>query len=139
MKNLLLYKFCSGKNSKWIYFGVNYIRFLTPKFIFRSKLKKTLANFSSCSDKAYIEQRVDYYNKLSISKQLPENASKLENHTLQKKKKVYFFDTYQYTRWFPLSFRWFYVPGDITFVPEQPSIVKSRPTILKCRDPICEQ
>ncbi len=127
MKNLLLYKFCSGKNSKWIYFGVNYIRFLTPKFIFRSKLKKTLANFSSCSDKAYIEQRVDYYNKLSISKQLPENASKLENHTLQKKKKVYFFDTYQYTRWFPLSFRWFYVPGDITFVPEQPSIVKSRP------------
>ena len=87
MKNLLLYKFCSGKNSKWIYFGVNYIRFLTPKFIFRSKLKKTLANFSSCSDKAYIEQRVDYYNKLSISKQLPENASKLENHTLQKKRR----------------------------------------------------
>ena len=58
--------------------------------------------------------------------QLPSSAPHLSEHKMSKQK-VYFFDTYQYTRWFSDQFQWGFCPGDVTFVPDYPSIVKSRP------------
>lgn len=40
---------------------------------------------------------------------------------------AYFFDTYEFTRWFSDRLLWNTVPGDVTTVPDVPSIVKSRP------------
>lgn len=126
MKNKLLYKLCSGKNPKFIYYSVNVCRLLVPKFIFRIRLKQKLSSLSRRKDKEYIEKRVDYYNKLSVSVQLPPTAPYLSEHKMGNQK-VYFFDTYQYTRWFSDNFQWGFCPGDVTYVPKYPSIVKSRP------------
>lgn len=116
----------SGKNPKFVYYSVNMLRMLMPKWYFRMKLRRTLSVVSQRKDRAYIEQRVNYYNKLSHEVQLPASASHLSEHKMGRQK-VYFFDTYQYTRWFSDSFQWGFCPGDVTFVPEYPSIVKSRP------------
>lgn len=90
------------------------------------RLHRKLASVSHHKDYKYIRQRVDYYNKLSGEVRLPSSASYLVEHKIGKQK-VYFFDTYQYTRWFPESFQWGFCPGDVIYVPEYPSIVKSRP------------
>ena len=126
MKNKLLYKLRSGKNPKFIYYSVNALRLVIPKGIFRLRLQGKLSSLSRRKDKDYIERRVDYYNKLSGTVQLPSSAPHLSEHKMSKQK-VYFFDTYQYTRWFSDQFQWGFCPGDVTFVPDYPSIVKSRP------------
>lgn len=122
----LLYKLRSGKNPKFIYFLVNILRQWQPKFLFRMRLERTLATLDKRADKEYILSRVDYYNKLQPGAQLPDDAPILANHKV-KKPKVYFYDTYEYTRWFSPSFKWGFCPGDVIFVPDYPSVVKSRP------------
>ncbi len=126
MKIRFLYKLCSGKNLKFVYYGVNMLRMLVPKRLFQNKLSRKLVSASLRDDWDYIEQRVNYYNKLSEQIALPSTAPRLVEHKMGRQK-VYFFDTYQYTRWFLDSFQWGFCPGDVTYVPEYPSIVKSRP------------
>lgn len=117
---------CSGKNPKFIYYGINVLRLLMPKCFYRMRLRRTLTAASQREDWAYIQQRVNYCNKLSEEIVLPDFAPRLSKHKMGKQK-VYFFDTYQYTRWFSDSFQWGFCPGDVIYVPECPSIVKSRP------------
>ncbi len=102
------------------------LRMLVPKRLFQNKLSRKLVSASLRDDWDYIEQRVNYYNKLSEQIALPSTAPRLVEHKMGRQK-VYFFDTYQYTRWFLDSFQWGFCPGDVTYVPEYPSIVKSRP------------
>ncbi len=42
-------------------------------------------------------------------------------------KSAYFFDAFEYTRWFDPALHWDYLFGDVTRVPDHPAIVKSRP------------
>ena len=126
MKNKFLYKLCSGKNPKFVYYSVNMLRLLVPTCFFKMRLRSKLLSVSRRKDYEYIKQRVDYYIKLSAGVKLPFSAPRLAEHKMGKQK-VYFFDTYQYTRWFPNSFQWEFCPGDVTYVPKYPSIVKSRP------------
>ena len=130
MKNKLLYKLRSGKNPKFIYYSVNMLRMLVPKFFFQMRLRSKLVSVSRRKDYEYIRQRVDYYNKLSDEVKLPTAAARLSEHKIGRQK-VYFFDTYQYTRWFSDQFQWGFCPGDVTFVPDYPSIVKSRPLTVR--------
>lgn len=129
MRNRLLYRLCSGKNPKFIYYSVNVFRLALPKFIFRRRLRRRLKSRYYQINKDYIDIRVNYYNKLSQEVQLPTTAVKLKNHKMGSKHKVYFFDTYQFTRWFSDEFQWEFCPGDVTYVPSYPSIVKSRPLV----------
>lgn len=122
----LLYKFRSGKNTKLFYYIANYSSLIIPNVFFRSRLQKVLKKTEKRKDYAYIKERVDYYNQLSEHVILPDSAPLLSTHKLQRPK-VYFFDSYEYTRWFLPTYRWGYCPGDITHVPSYPSIVKSRP------------
>lgn len=127
MGNKLLYHFRSGKNPKFVYYIVNYLRLLTPKWACRLFLHHELKSGGyGRNDYAYIRDRVDYYNKLQSGCTLPAGALPLKAHHL-KKPKVYFFDTYMYLRFFPQNLRWGFCPGDVTFVPAYPSVVKSRP------------
>ena len=75
--------------------------------------------------------RVNYYNRLTPQHYQPKWADELTELGKQKmcKQKVYFFDTFEYTRWFQQHLKWKLCPGDITYVPEVPSIVKSRPIV----------
>lgn len=122
----LTYKLRSGKNSKFSYYLTNYIRLVSPKIFFQSRLKAVLRSCQTREDRDYIMERAEYYNKLQTEKVLPVGTPKLSEYK-PKGQKVYFFDTFQYTRWFPQSLKLLLCPGDITFVPEYPSIVKSRP------------
>lgn len=117
----------SGKNSKIAYYTRCAMRYLTPLSLLRNKLERTVAAVDARIDKAYIYDRVDYYNKFDTQITLPPNAKTLDKHKLKGNKSVYFFDTYEYTRWFPPHLKWNYLFGDINYIPEMPSIVKSRP------------
>ena len=101
----------SGKNPKFIYYSVNMLRMLVPKFFFQMRLRSKLVSVSRRKDYEYIRQRVDYYNKLSDEVKLPTAAARLSEHKIGRQK-VYFFDTYQYTRWFSDQFQWGFCPGD---------------------------
>ena len=129
MGGKLYYLLHSGKNSKQKYYAVNYLRQLMPKAIFRARLERLLKSVAERDDYDYIMSRVDYYNKLDTPVELPDDAPVLAGHVIPKKQKVYYFDTYEYLRWFSDSYRWGYCPGDVIHVPDYPSIVKSRPLV----------
>lgn len=74
MNDSLLYKLSSGKPPKFIYFISNTLKMLIPNAFYRYKLKSTLAQLQYRSDKDYIEERVNYYNKLSSPSSLPEKS-----------------------------------------------------------------
>ena len=57
----------------------------------------------------------------------PVSSHRLADHKFGDAGSVYFFDSYEFTRWFSDSLYWNYVFGDVTQVPGVPSIVKSRP------------
>ncbi len=117
----------SGKNLKITYYIKCLMRYLTPLALLRYRLKKVLLTLADRNDRIYIEDRVNYYNKLETKTSLPNDAKKLSEHKLKGNKSVYFFDTYEYTRWFAPHLKWCYLFGDINYTPAVPSIVKSRP------------
>ena len=117
----------SGKKLKIVYYIRNFAQCLVPRPLLRSQLSELLAGVETRSDKAYILDRVNYYNKLNEKVKLPAEAKTLREHKLKGTKSVYFFDTYEYTRWFPLDLKWCYLFGDIDYIPKVPAIVKSRP------------
>jgi len=123
----IIRKLGSGKNIKLFYFINNFINYCIPKFIYRLRLASVLR--SKYAKDPEIVERVNYYNKLSSKKLLPEGSLKLGEHKYMNKKyqSVYFFDSYIYTRWFSNKFKWCNAFGDVTYIPEQPSVVKSRP------------
>ena len=123
--NRLLY----GKNSKPLYFVRNVVRYLTPKRLTQARLAGVLAELERRPDREYILDRVDYYCKLTPGAAGTAGLWPLGRHRYGSEvKSAYFFDTYEYTRWFDDALLWDYLPGDITQVPgDRPSIVKSRP------------
>lgn len=127
--NKYLYAIKSGKNNKIIYYIKNYLELLIPKSFYFLRLHKTLEQAKQRNDYAYILDRVNYYNKLNNTVNdfiSLDSTTKLSEQKIVAKK-VYFFDSYIYTRWFPSNLKWILCPGDITNVPPAPSIVKSRP------------
>ncbi|MFI3248771.1 MAG: glycosyl transferase family 90 [Rikenellaceae bacterium] len=135
----LRYLFNSGKNNKIKYYLRSHLQCAIPRGIFSSALNSALDSFNSLptNEQRYIMERVEYYCKLpkattesDIRKLLPEGSPQLKDHTLSKRGKYpssYFFDTYEFTRYFNLEFRWNHLFGDINYVPDVPSITKSRP------------
>ena len=128
------YLWRNGKNPKFVYYGINYLRLVIPKFFFRIRLKKEFAKLDRFVDKEYIMRRVNYYNQLDKG-YLSTIYNDWENELIPLKRqpmckqKVYFFDTFEYTRWFPQYLKWKLCPGDLVSVPKVPSIVKSRPLV----------
>lgn len=116
----------NGKNPKWKYYLKNIIVNAIPTFFFQHRLKHYLEIYKKRSDKDYILERVNYYNKLDKIIELSSSAPTIrENST--KNGKVYYFDTKEITRYLKSSLRWFFCFGDVIHVPKNPSIVKSRP------------
>jgi hypothetical protein len=73
-----------------------------------------------------LEERVNYYNKLSETIQL--KSKKVTLKTLKKTgNTVYYFDLYKAFSYFDAKQPFAYVPGDVTHIPNAPSMVKSRP------------
>jgi len=123
----LQYIIHSGKNSKFLYYLRSYTSLLIPAWYWRRQRERLLQEINCREDKDYIRQRIDYYCSLNEPRPLPETSPCIGEQRLPKKRKVYYFDSREVTRYFDPSLRWELLPGDITHVPELPSIVKSRP------------
>lgn len=120
----------SHQNNKAYYYLKSYLRLWLPTSVYRKKLNRILANAKQYDGKL-LEQRVGYYNKMLKPVGLPGNAETIGTYFKYppKKSKVYFFDTYEYIRYFNPNFRFFSIPGDVVKIPLYPSIVKSRPIL----------
>ncbi len=91
--NKLTYILTSGKKPKIVYYLANYIRLITPKVLFRCRLKSTLRSLEHRIDKDYIINRVNYYNRLDGNQPLNSDWD-TESVTLKQqpicRQKVYF-------------------------------------------------
>ncbi|HZK72177.1 MAG TPA: glycosyl transferase family 90 [Clostridia bacterium] len=114
------------KNNKVLYYTISFVRQLFPKAFPQSELDKKIATIKDF-DIEYIRKRVNYYNKLEENVSLSDVVKSLINFKLRKRHKTYFFDSYEYTRYFHSGLKVDFKFGDVTFVPEEPAVVKSRP------------
>ncbi|MTK53511.1 MAG: lipopolysaccharide biosynthesis protein [Paludibacter sp.] len=114
------------KNNKPWYYLRNNLRRFYPSYIFQNQLDGKLNDLNGF-DKEYIKQRVNYYNRLVEKVDLLVDAPSLSQFKLGEKQKTYFFDSFEYTRYYSSKLKARFLFGDITEVPSEPSIVKSRP------------
>ena len=121
------YLFHNGKNSKIKYYAISYIRLLIPRFIYRLRLDNELKKVDRCPDAEYIKRRVDYYNKVNHTCELADDAIALKNVKVRDHASVYFFDFFEFARWFSPNLRCSYVPGDISRKLPTYAVTKSRP------------
>lgn len=116
------------KNSKLPYFIRGYFRLLLPSVANRIRLKIIL-NSLVFEKKEYILKRVGYYNRLEVKMPFgKDSAVEIKAiRILPRKGKMYFFDTFEYTRFFPEFLKAIFLFGDIIHIPKEPSLLKSRP------------
>jgi len=114
------------KNNKFKYYSTNYLRQFIPDSYFRRKLPAILNRIEKF-DRKYIDERVDYYNKLSAETGLGDQSIALKDFLLKDHLKTYYFDLYEYSRYFDRNLKINPLFGDITYVPGVPSLTKSRP------------
>jgi Glycosyl transferase family 90 len=126
MKTMLKQFSFKHKNNKVLYYAIGFVRQLFPHVVFQSVLDKKLLVLKDF-DIEYIRKRANYYNKLNENITLSDAVKSLENFKLKKRCKTYFFDSYEYTRYFDQNLKMDYKFGDVTIVPDEPAIVKSRP------------
>lgn len=122
----LRFIFHSGKNPKFIYYGANYLSMIIPNMFYRHCLYRKLEKARERFDWEYIQERVNYYNKLSSHTTINENSPTIE-HQYKPKQKVYYLDTRKTLRWFAKDKHYLLESGDVTYIPKSPSFLKSRP------------
>ena len=128
----LKYIFHSGKNRKLWYYIKGFVNLHIPKFYLRWRKNRILVKALSRDDYEYIQQRVNYYNKLTADslnlnrEQWDKKAVCIKDQKMTPQK-VYFLDTMEYARAFDNNNKWNLLPGDIVYVEDIPTIVKSRP------------
>jgi hypothetical protein len=114
------------KKNKLPYYAKNIARQLIPSMLYQSALKTKLQGINKL-DKAAVQDRVNYYNKLSTISPLGDNPTVLGRMEIFKSPKAYNFDTYEYTRYFGKQLKANFLFGDVIHVANVPSIQKSRP------------
>lgn len=128
------------KNNRFIYHIKGIANYLYPKRLLNKD--EILSNVESRADFKEIVERVDYYNKLDLPFQaldfndtnpnadskIPQSMPiKLADFKIPKKKINYFFDTYEFTRYFDKNLKIILESGDVNYNLALPSICKSRP------------
>lgn len=113
------------KKQKFLY----YIKGFGNRWLPTIRLQKRISSLKGKLSEAEIQsvtERVDYYCKLS-EPFVPSGITKVRHLKMPRTPKAYYFDTYEYARFFDENLPIDYVFGDVTTVPPTPSIVKSRP------------
>ncbi|MCI7140983.1 glycosyl transferase family 90 [Alistipes sp.] len=118
-----------NKPVKLFYFIRNFARYAVPHALLQRRLGEVLSEIDRRDDREEILRRAAYYNRLSEGSVLPPSeAHRLGDHCFGRGvRTAYFFDSYEFTRWFDDDLLWNMIPGDVTHIPSVPSIVKSRP------------
>lgn len=115
------------KRWKPLYFVRGFWRYYVTAGWAKHRLQSLLEEARKRPDWNYIRSRVDYYNRLPKLPAVPEALRPLAEHRIGSIQSAYFFDSHEFTRYFPDTLRWAVEPGDVTEVPAVPSILKSRP------------
>lgn len=125
------------KNSHLRFYVWNIIKYAIPRWVTQIQLNSKLKKFHKMplEERMYILDRVDYYCRFTEEIFLPQDAPALERFKYKERESYvhdyvnssYFFDAYNYTRFFPDSLRWAYNPGDVNYLFPLPEITKSRP------------
>ncbi len=110
---------------------------LTPPFLLPKNREKILRDLDSRKDLDYIKNRVDYYCQMNEKTALDSDAKSLDFLRWTHKNTRYFFDCYEYARYFPQRFKAHFEFGDVNYMPQKPSLAKSRP-ILEYYEKSCE-
>lgn len=126
---MLKFLFQSGKNNKLKYYIKNFMRvYLIPDYLYRVRRQTIINSLNNRSDKDYILSRVNYYCRLQSVAPLQEDKGMILDFSRKGKYgSVYFFDTFEYLRYFPKCLKWNYKLGDVITLQPVPTIVKSRP------------
>ncbi|MCG8579675.1 MAG: glycosyltransferase family 90 protein [Bacteroidales bacterium] len=117
------------RNFKQYYYFKSALKLLLPNFLFQSRRNLILSTYNKKSDseKSYIANRVNYYNKLNTPFTKSSNSKQLSTLKPGNRLRTYFFDTREITRYFPGNKYIDFEFGDVTEIPPHPAIVKSRP------------
>ncbi|WP_372773545.1 glycosyl transferase family 90 [Mangrovibacterium sp.] len=127
-----LYKLYCGywdlmqRNVKPYYYLKAFARFLMPRAVLQNILERRLGQVRKF-DQDYLETRVSYYNKLTEVSDVKDQLTKLADFRLPEKQRVYFFDSYEFMRFFSFRKSADFLFGDIIHVPDYPAFTKSRP------------
>jgi hypothetical protein len=113
------------KNSKIKYYAKNTLKLLLPNRLYRDRLNARLAGLSRY-DETYVRDRVDYYNRRQGPFTPDETFTSIRAFR-HAERKTYFYDLYEYLRYFDEELRFAYLYGDVQHVPEVPTLLKSRP------------
>ena len=118
-----------NKNNKFLYYLISHLRILIPSNYYQQKLRKKIDQLNSLEAEEYkkIIIRVNYYNQLEKVQKLSQNSEFLKNLKPKKGIKTYFFDLYEYSRYFNQNLKGQFLFGDVTAIPKEPGLVKSRP------------
>ncbi|MDR0806013.1 MAG: lipopolysaccharide A protein [Enterobacteriaceae bacterium] len=108
------------------FYARNIIKDVIPGACFRAQLPSLLASIDA-SQWEYIQQRVNYYNKLTKPFTLDETAIECRKLSVWGHPSTYYYDLMDTVRYFSGSKRVSYHFGDIKHVPERPTFVKTRP------------
>ena len=119
------------KNNKLLYYSKNYARQVVPTRYYQAKLSARLKSIHTLSADEHEKLlfRVNYYNKLEEPVELGTTARKLADLNLKNSLKTYYFDLFEYSRFFNQELKGHFLFGDVSILPEEPTVVKSRPIL----------
>lgn len=93
---------------------------------FEKKIFSLYKNISK-EQRENAERRVDYYNKIHAETQVNHTGTTVKDLLKPKTPKAYYFDTYEYARYFPSDLKIDFAFGDVNTILDFPMITKSRP------------
>jgi hypothetical protein len=111
-----------------------YVKGYGQRFLPVGNLEQTILDLYkniSPSEKNEVEFRVDYYHKLNEKQSISKDGTRVLDLLHPKTPKAYYFDTYEFARYFPKNDRIDFEFGDVNYLLETPSICKSRPIFGK--------
>ncbi|MFC6269336.1 glycosyl transferase family 90 [Frigoriflavimonas asaccharolytica] len=114
------------KQNKFLFYVKGYSqRFLSGKNV-EVEIKNLSKNLSQ-KQKQEVDFRVDYYNKISEKIEFSDAKHTVSDLLHPKTPKAYYFDTYEFAKYFPKNWVIDYEFGDVNSILKRPAICKSRP------------
>lgn len=114
------------KKNKFSFYIQGFTRHLIPVRSLEKKISHLYRGMSA-DDLIKVERRVEYYNKINSSVEINHHGTAISDLIKPKTPKAYYFDTFEYARYFPKDFLIDFAFGDINTVLDFPMIAKSRP------------
>ena len=117
-----------SKNVRFLYFMRGIFLYLMGGPKDKTPLERRWASMSE-EERAYVDRRVSYYCRVEQPFSVGEGGISIGDfsRTIFSGQSNYFFDTYEYVRYFPKKCQFNKRFGDEWFVPDEPTFVKARP------------